>query len=78
MNVRERLYKVFARELDCEVRYLSEEAHLFRDLGIDSLGTVCLIMSLEEELKIEILDEQADRLRTFGDVMNLPQIKALE
>lgn len=37
------------------------------DLGMDELDGVELIMVLEEEFKIEIPDEDAEKLRTLGD-----------
>jgi acyl carrier protein len=77
-TIRERLYKVFAAELDCEVSYLSDDTHIYRDLGMDSLDSICLVMSIEEEFGIEILDEEAEELRTVRAILDLPQLRNLE
>ena len=44
---------------------------LIEDLGADSLDTVELIMTLEEMIKSEIPDEEAERLLTTNDLINL-------
>ncbi|WP_308811593.1 acyl carrier protein [Helicobacter pylori] len=40
-----------------------------KDLGVDSLDIVELIMALEERFGIEISDEQAEKIVNVGDVM---------
>ena len=45
------------------------EAKFIDDLGADSLDTVELIMQFEEEFGIEIPDEDAENIRTVGDVI---------
>lgn len=42
-----------------------------RDLGIDSLDVVDLIMDLEEELEIEFSDEELMSIHTMKDVCDL-------
>lgn len=42
-----------------------------RDLGLDSLDIVEVVMAIEEEFSIGIPDEQADKIRTFGDAQRL-------
>jgi acyl carrier protein len=46
------------------------DASFIDDLGADSLDTVELIMALEEEFDIEITDEEAENMRTVGEVIN--------
>ncbi|MDU9703216.1 acyl carrier protein [Helicobacter pylori] len=40
-----------------------------KDLGVDSLDIVELIMALEERFGIEIPDEQAEKIVNVGDAM---------
>ncbi|MGL2536463.1 acyl carrier protein [Helicobacter pylori] len=40
-----------------------------KDLGVDSLDILELIMALEERFGIEIPDEQAEKIVNVGDVM---------
>jgi len=40
------------------------ETTFIDDLGADSLDTVELVMAFEEEFKIEISDEEAEKIQT--------------
>jgi acyl carrier protein len=42
----------------------------FQELGADSLDIAELIMAIEEELQVTIPDDQAENLKTFGDLLN--------
>jgi len=44
-------------------------ARLVEDLGADSLDCVELILVLEEEFKIEIPDDAADKVKTVAEVI---------
>ncbi|MDA8236253.1 MAG: acyl carrier protein, partial [Clostridia bacterium] len=41
--------------------------------GADSLDIVELVMAFEEEFEMEIPDEDAEKIRTVGDVVNYIQ-----
>jgi acyl carrier protein len=45
------------------------EASFIDDLGADSLDIVELVMAMEEEFNIEIPDEAAEKIQTFGDAL---------
>ncbi|XP_004507595.1 acyl carrier protein 3, mitochondrial [Cicer arietinum] len=47
---------------------VTETADFQKDLNLDSLDRVELIMALEEEFSIEIPDEKADKLTSCTDV----------
>ncbi|MBQ7540075.1 MAG: acyl carrier protein [Bacteroidaceae bacterium] len=51
---------------DADVR---EDASFTNDLGADSLDTVELIMDFEKEFKINIPDDQAEKISTVGDAI---------
>ena len=48
---------------------VSDEASFIDDLGADSLDTVELVMAFEEEFDIEIPDDAAETIQTFGDAV---------
>ena len=48
---------------------VTNDVHFVRDLGMDSLDTVDLIMQLEKEFGIRIPDEDYPRLATMNGVM---------
>ena len=64
--------KVIAERTDCEVSSIKPES-TFTELGIDSLDTVELLMSLEDEIGIEI--ELDRKLETVGDLDKFIQSK---
>ncbi|WRB43927.1 acyl carrier protein [Helicobacter pylori] len=60
---------VIAEQLEIDVSQVTPEAKFVKDLGVDSLDIVELIMALEEKFGIEIPDEQAEKIVNVGDVM---------
>lgn len=57
--------KLVAERTGCDVAIVKPESK-FTELGIDSLDTVELLMSLEDEIGIEI--ELEDHVETVGDL----------
>ncbi|WQR81268.1 acyl carrier protein [Helicobacter pylori] len=68
-NLFETIQAVIAEQLNIDVSQVTPEAKLVKDLGVDSLDIVELIMALEERFGIEIPYEQAEKIVNVGDVM---------
>lgn len=49
----------------------SEESRLDDDLGFDSLDKIEVCMEIEKDFGIAIHDDEMDRIKTIGDVVNL-------
>jgi acyl carrier protein len=49
---------------------VTDNASFIDDLGADSLDTVELVMAFEEEFEIEIPDDAAENIQTFGDAVS--------
>ena len=64
----ERLRQLVSDQLGVDVSKMKSEANIIDDLGADSLDVVELVMALEETFDIEVSDEEAEVLRTVGDV----------
>ncbi|WP_390182060.1 acyl carrier protein, partial [Helicobacter pylori] len=60
-NLFETIRAVIAEQLEIDVSQVTPEAKFVKDLGVDSLDIVELIMALEERFGIEIPDEQAEK-----------------
>ncbi len=68
-NLFETIRAVIAEQLNIDASQVTPEAEFVKDLGVDSLDIVELIMALEEKFGIEIPDEQAEKIVNVGDVM---------
>ncbi|KAJ2403117.1 mitochondrial acyl carrier protein [Coemansia sp. RSA 2559] len=49
---------------------LSEVAAFDKDLGLDSLDTVEVVMAIEEEFSVEIADDEADKITTVKEAID--------
>ena len=69
-EVFEKLKEIIIEQLGVEDEVaITMEATFVDDLSADSLDIVELIMSLEEKFKLEIPDEDAEKIVTVGDVV---------
>lgn len=48
---------------------ISDNAHIVKDLGFDSLDVVDLMMQLEQEFGIAIPDEDYNKITTIGTLL---------
>lgn len=65
-----RLKAIVADRLGCEESAIVPSARFAEDLKADSLDLVELIMALEEEFKVDIPDEAAEKILTVGDALS--------
>ena len=68
-DITDRVKKIVVEHLNVEESKVSDEASFIDDLGADSLDTVELVMAFEEEFDIEIPDDAAETIQTFGDAV---------
>ena len=72
-DVTRRLQKLISDELAIDIDKVLPDADLFDDLNFDSLDTVEMVISIENEFDIEIADEDIDDLRTVRQISDLVQ-----
>ena len=63
----DRVRKIVVEHLSVDESKMIEGASFIDDLGADSLDTVELVMAFEEAFNIEIPDDAAEKIQTFGD-----------
>ena len=69
-NLEQRVKKVVAEQLNINEADIKNESAFIDDLGADSLDTVELVMALEDAFKVEIPDDQQEKLRTVQDAID--------
>jgi len=66
-TVSDRLKKIIVDQLGVDESEVVPNASFVEDLNADSLDLVELIMSLEEEFKLQISDEDAEKITTVQE-----------
>ncbi|OFZ21966.1 MAG: acyl carrier protein [Bdellovibrionales bacterium GWB1_55_8] len=67
-SVEERVRNIICDQLAVEPEKVTTAASFIDDLGADSLDIVELVMTMEEEFDLDIPDEDAEKIKTVGDV----------
>ncbi|NLQ06615.1 acyl carrier protein [Cylindrospermopsis raciborskii] len=66
----DKVKEVVVAQLSVEAEKVVPAASFANDLQADSLDTVELIMALEEEFKVEIPDEAAEKIATVQEAVD--------
>ena len=67
----EKLKKVIAEVLNVDPNEITMETTFTEDLGADSLDVFQIIMGIEEEFDIEIPTDQAEKISTVEEAVEL-------
>lgn len=70
-SIVEQVNKLMIEGFEIPAQQLKPEAHLFTDLGLDSLDAVDMVVYLEEKIKLKVDAEQMVQVKTLGDVYKL-------
>jgi acyl carrier protein len=65
-----KLKPIIAEQLGVDEAEVKEDASFTEDLNADSLDLVELIMSLEEQFKLQISDEDAEKITSVGEAVD--------
>ena len=76
MNVEDRVKDIIVEQLNVPPESVVPDASFVDDLGADSLDIVELVMTMEEEFDLEIPDEDAEKIKSVGDVISYVQAKS--
>lgn len=75
-TIEERVRSIIVDQLAVDAAKVSQTASFIDDLGADSLDIVELVMTMEEEFDLDIPDEDAEKMKTVGDVVKYVTSKA--
>jgi len=69
MNITETVRDIMCEQLNLPPEAVGMDKKIYGDLGADSLDALFIVMSLEEELDIEISDLEAQYFKTPQDIV---------
>ncbi|WP_127717053.1 acyl carrier protein [Halobacteriovorax sp. HLS] len=67
-QIREEIKNIFCEEFELDASALTDEAHLFDDLELDSLDAADMLVLLEEKIGKKINGEDFMQVRQLKDV----------
>lgn len=70
MDIFERVKKIILDQIEIDESTVTLEAGFIEDLGADSLDVAEMIMAFEDEFNVEIEDEDIEKMRTVGHVVD--------
>lgn len=71
LDLRQRVKTIIADKIGSKIEEITEESNLQKDLSLDSLDEVELVMQLEKEFKIAIPDEETFNVKTVADIIQV-------
>ena len=66
----EKLKTILSEQLDIDENSITPDSLLVEDLGADSLDAIDIVMSVEDEFKIEVPDEIIEKMEVVADIVN--------
>lgn len=69
-SIEAKVKELISAQLEVSSDKLRPEASFIDDLKADSLAVVELVLALEQEFKLEIPEEDTERIKTVGDAIN--------
>ena len=70
-EIMDRVNRVLHEELDIPEGTIEQDSHILNDLGADSLGSVEIILCMEEEFGIEMDDNDIDNIHKVKDIVKV-------
>ncbi|WP_019138136.1 MULTISPECIES: acyl carrier protein [Peptoniphilus] len=68
--MKDRILQIIAEQFNIDKDELKEDMNFQDDLNADSIELVELVMTIEEEFETEVSEEDLERLKTIGDVID--------
>ncbi|MDJ1470018.1 acyl carrier protein [Cytophagaceae bacterium DM2B3-1] len=78
VNVQEKVTEMLVEKLNIEPSQVTPTANFIKDLGIDSLDYIELIMEFEQAFDIRIPDTEGEQLKTVGQAVDYIEKKLNE
>ena len=69
-SIENRVTQIVSEQLGIKIEEMTKSSSFVDDLGADSLDTVELVMTLEDEFECEIPDEEAEKITTIQQAID--------
>lgn len=66
----DKVKEILVEQLEINEDEITMDSLLVDDLGADSLDAIDIVMSVEDEFKVEVPDEIIEKIATVGDIVN--------
>ena len=70
-TIQDKARALISSKMKIDESEITEDKHLFNDLGADSLDFVELSMTLENAFNVKFNEEETSKIKTVGDLYNL-------
>ena len=71
MDTYSKVVSIIAEQLGISEESVSANSDVVKDLGADSIDIVQLLMAMEDEFGVTVTEDDADRLKTVGDIVKI-------
>ncbi len=69
-DIERRIKIIISELLNIDLKNINDNSSFLSDLGVDSLGIIELVISLEEEFNIEIPDEEIEKMNNIQSIID--------
>ena len=66
----EKVRKLLSDQFSVDESSITLQTNIAEDLGADSLDVIDILMSVEDEFNIEVPDEEAEKVKTVGQMVS--------
>lgn len=71
MDTYSKVVSIIAEQLGISEESINVSSDVVKDLGADSIDIVQLLMAMEDEFGVTVTEDDADRLKTVGDIVKI-------
>ena len=70
VNIEEKLIAIVSRQLKTDIKNISVDTDIIKDLGVDSLDAVELAIKIEEVFEIRFEDTEIEKFSKIKDIVD--------
>lgn len=71
MDTYSKVVSIISEQIGISEDSINKDSDIIRDLGADSIDIVQLLMAMEDEFGVTVTEDDADSLKTVGDIVSL-------